>query len=324
MPRSRLRDIQAEWNSLVPQASGLSRVRLWTSPPANIVEGETRLNWLKAQLLSRASTFGLTFGTELESILPNGTYHSHLRTALIGAGIAAEVEHLNHRVATHWKITTDGSLGNNTRGTETVSPILQGDDGFANLRTVCQTLTSVGARITSRCGLHVHVGVRDQGSNPIFFKRLIKLYASYEPIMDAFMAASRRGNANNYAESITRFVNPTHPSRIRLDAANTLAEVMAAYGREGGSKYRKLNLLPFFSYGTVEFRHHQGSTDPIKVENWVRLCLRMVTACKRAEFDVDMANAMRTLAGFMELIQASESEQAYFAGRTAHFSNHAN
>jgi len=53
MPR--LQEIQATWNSLVPQAQqlGIARVRLWNQIPASIREGQDRLDWLIAQISAR-------------------------------------------------------------------------------------------------------------------------------------------------------------------------------------------------------------------------------------------------------------------------------
>jgi hypothetical protein len=312
---ARLRAVYEEWNSLVPQAAGLSRVRVWTQVPADIARGEARLNWLKTQLRYRSSTLGLDFGVEMESLLPSGTYRENLRDRLREAGLAAEVEMLNHTTRTWWKLTTDGSLGDYVRGVETVSPILNGDDGFAALRTTCRTLTAMRATVTKICGLHVHVGVRDRDVE--FFKRLIKLYATFEPVIDRFMAKSRRANNSRWARSIRQF----HDSQT-LAAATTLDELGQVYGRDTHHrshhrqyKYRKLNLDNVWERGTVEFRQHQGSVDALKVEMWTRLCLKMVIAAAKP----DLVLGPVTLDGFMTTIDASDAERVYYAARTAAF-----
>jgi hypothetical protein len=313
---SRLREIQAEWNALVPQAAGIARVRMWTIPPASIWEGEARLNWLKAQLLSRASTFGLGFGVEIESMLPQGFYRSDLRRELIGQGISVEevLWQGSHRVTPFWKLTTDSSISHNmTRGTEVVSPILLGDGGFVDLRTVCQTLTRVGARILPRCGLHVHVGVRPESVD--FFKRLVKMYGAYEEVIDSFLAPSRRANRNSYCQSIREIA--THSAIATARSVDDLIGVYHMVRRYPEAKFSKLNLVPHNTYGTVEFRHHQGSTDPVKVENWVRFCLRMVTAAKRA----DLSFTDISLNGLMDLIEVNADERRYFINRAAHFAS---
>jgi hypothetical protein len=332
----KLRAILDEWNALVPQASGLPRVRLWTREPATEKQGLERLNWLKAQLMSRASTFGLTFGAEIEALLPQGQYREGLRDAIRAIGLTCEIEDLNHTTRTWWKLTTDGSLGDYVRGTETVSPILIGDDGFAALRTVCDVLTAMPARITTNCGLHIHVGVK--GRDVGFFKRLVKLYATYEPVIDTWMARSRRDDTNRMCSTIRSYAD-----NAALYGATTLDELGVAYGinvaharqgRHGHAKYRKLNLYNVWDRGTVEFRHHHGTVDKVKVENWARLCMRMVLAAADETLVVpplallnslteSAENADRVRAErfetFMTLVKASDEEKTYFAGRVAHF-----
>ena len=83
------------------------------------------------------------------------------------------------------------------RGVEVVSPALpplQGEEGIAEMVRVCKALTAFGCEITNDCGMHVHVGVADQGL--AFFKRIVRLYQTYEPVLDAMMPQSRAGPRN--------------------------------------------------------------------------------------------------------------------------------
>lgn len=210
----------------------------------------------------------LTFGVELEVIMPrtnsNETGRSNLARSMIEAGLAAQHEHYNHQNRPHWKITTDASIGYDNA--EIVSPILHGEPGFDNLRRAVTIIDQFGCRVNRTTGLHVHVGVRDRFAQRVgFFKELVRTYAKFEPVLDSIVAPSRREDRNSFCAPV-RWSD-------RLEQATTVDDLRRAYG---GNRFVKLNLEAFSAHGTVEFRQHQGTTNAQKVENWVKLCLRMV------------------------------------------------
>lgn len=232
----------------------------------------------------------LTFGIELEVIMPaasNGDVgRSALARRLVEAGLVCEHEAYNHRTRPYWKIVTDGSIGHTNA--ELVSPILRGDDGFEQIKKACRALDAHGCRVNRTCGMHVHVGVRDRFAQQIgFFKELVRTYAKYEPILDQLVAPSRRAQNSSWCQPV-RY----EPS---VERARTIDDVMM-HANPGG-RYSKLNLQAYGVHGTVEFRQHQGTTNAQKIENWVRLCLRIVQhSAKNTEMvgSVDPAVVQRT------------------------------
>jgi len=305
-----LRQIQLEWNALVPQAQARGiRVRTLRSVHESLNLGMSRLAWLKAQL-EPVPVDGQTFGVELECILPRGRSRDDLARLLVEAGIVVQVEHLNHNTGSHWKITTDGSLQDYTRGVEVVSPALSGEEGYNQLRTVARVLTTMGAKVNRRCGFHVHVGARQR--NVGFFKNLVKLYAMYERVIDTVVAPSRRGYANTHCA-------PVQVQESRWASATTIQEVARSIGQSGqrdGTRYKKINLNAYWQHGTVEFRQHQGTVEVAKIENWVRFCLRLCAKASAAELPRPNEFTLETL---MTTIDASQVEREYFNGRQAHF-----
>jgi hypothetical protein len=207
--------------------------------------------------------------------MPRGMTHRSLTEILNQIdGVQATAEMYNHSTRTYWKVITDGSLGDYTRGAEVVSPILQGDDGFAQVRKVCDALQSNNVKVNRRCGLHVHVGAR--GKPITFFRSLLKLYAHYEPVLDTLTAPSRRANVNAYCHSTKAQVDLR---RERIEASIDLRGITLAYTGGGiHSRFVKLNLEAYWRHGTVEFRHHQGTVNAKKTEAWIRICLGLVTA----------------------------------------------
>lgn len=216
----------------------------------------------------------LTFGVELEVIMPAASNGERGRNTLaeriVTAGVECAHEAYNHRTRPHWKIVTDGSIG--YANAEVVSPILRGQDGFEQIRKVCLALEAHGCRVDRTTGFHVHVGARDRFSEQIgFFKELVKTYAKYEPVIDQLVSRSRRANNSSWCRP------PVYNDAV--ERATTVDRVMSQANPNG--RYSKLNLHSYNVHGTVEFRQHQGTTNAQKIENWVKLCLRMVAHAAR-------------------------------------------
>lgn len=316
-----LRQLQAEWNTLVPQAQarGIRRVRLLNAPLETIAYRSAKLQWLREQLSSGATFAQLTFGVELECLVPC-SYHEVVE-ALRAAGVPACAPGYTHRTTSEWKVVSDGSvhttrqvLGSRMVGAELVSPILRGEDGFAQLRKVCDVLVRLGATVNRSCGLHVHVGATTE--TPAFFRNLVKLYAQAEGALDTVVSPSRRGSANAYCGSLRDRV-----SHSRLDQATNLAQVTSAVGQSSTSprsagRYCKLNLQSFWQHGTVEFRQHQGTVEADKVDNWTRLVLKMFLAARDGLTLTDT-----TLSGLLAALQATDSERTFFTQRAASFAS---
>lgn len=322
-----LRQLQAEWNTLVPmaQARRVPRVRMLNAPLETIAYRRAKLEWLKAQLnltgsvatLAAASDLdAFSFGAELEFILPYGQSAATLAAAITAAGVPCHSSIYTHTTSSTWKIVTDGSVrGRRGSGLELVSPVLRGEAGIESLRTVCRVLTASGCKINKTCGFHVHVGATDKPVS--FFKNLVKLYASAQSTIDTFLAPSRRGYTNGYCRPLAM----TPDREARIDRALTIADVSAAIGQmgtdrasaRGPNRYSKLNLQAFWQHGTVEFRHHQGTVDADKAVYWVRFVLRLCLAATKGE---------KKPASFDELMAAVEvpaHEQNFFRGRVTYF-----
>jgi hypothetical protein len=307
-----LRQLQQEWNALVPagQARGLPIREVSLYPQGlheRITHRRARLEWLRAQLGTVANVDQFSFGVELEFTFPVG--NGHTREALAAAvrqlGIGCNVEVYNHSVRAAWKIVTDA-----TCGYEMVSPVLRGQAGLNEVTKVCDAMVAYGCKVNKSCGLHVHVGVR--GQQVEFFKNLIRLYASAEGAIDSFLAPSRRGAASVWCQPVcvgAGFETATTVDEVALTTSQTPGEMNV----RNHTRYRKVNLQPYWSHGTVEFRQHQGTVEAAKVTNWVRLVLRM------AETATAGAKTAATVDELMTVVGATDSERTYFTSRATYF-----
>jgi hypothetical protein len=216
-----------------------------------------------------------TFGVEFEMYLPIGMTHGQAAASISAAGIPCHSEHYNHNTRNHWKIVTDGSLNDYIRGAEVVSPVLRGEAGLADMDKVLEVLNQLGCTVSKRCGMHVHVGAN---TDLPFFRNLLKLYAHFEPVIDRFMAPSRRASLASYCRSVTNVAFRAIDQSMSVDA---LIRALTPPG--GVPRYSKLNLCAYRVHQTVEFRQHAGTLDAVKARYWTLFCLRMVWAAKQGE-----------------------------------------
>jgi len=214
----------------------------------------------------------LTFGAELELYHPlNASKQACASAVARRIGKPVEVQGYNHSTSQHWKVVTDGSLGDTVRGCEFVSPVLRGLDGLAELAAVCEALSDYGCTVSRSCGFHVHIGVAAvNGITLQHIKNLVRIYQAYETIIDGMMPPSRRGSDNVYCRSLA------NAQLAQITAANSVAQLFAAVS--GSQRYCKLNLGSFARYGTVEFRQHSGTLEARKAVMWTKHCMRMVLA----------------------------------------------
>ena len=173
-----------------------------------------------------------------------------------------------------WRLKTDSSVSGNGYGLEVVSPILQGDQGYSDLMLVMNAINNTGATINRSCGLHIHVGVSDWRIK--HFKNLFKRYTKFERSIDSVMPNSRRDSNNGYCRSTARCFDTYNLKNAFsvIDSKKTARDIR----NHIGTRYTKLNIDSFWKHGTIEFRHHAGTTDSVKIANWLKLCMTMVQA----------------------------------------------
>ena len=234
-----------------------------------------------------------TFGVEFETVLP-----AHLAGHAGAARRISELTGLSIIVGSRtaptgrdsrdWRIVPDGSVRGAGTAAELVSPILQGEDGLAEVKKIADALVTIGATVNQSCGFHVHVG-NLRGADIGFFRNLVKLYSKFEPVIDSLMPPSRRAGANVYCKSLTG-VNLAAIDRARnLDSLIQAATGLARSNY--GARFFKLNLAAFLKHSTVEFRQHAGTIDSKKAVAWIKTCLRMVVAARDGKTGAAHASA---------------------------------
>lgn len=245
------------------------------------------------------------FGVELEVI---GRSSIQIQAALNAARIPFGTGGY-HAVGSvgDWMITSDASVRANpaqmrrglSHGAEVVSPPLRGKKGLAMVRRVMTAFADAGIEVNKSCGGHVHHEARDFSLDAM--KRLVRSYESLQRAIDRVLPASRRSTTrNHYCERWGDY------ELIRLDSATTLQQAAQA-----STKYRTLNVMTYASYGTVEFRQHQGTVEADKLINWILFGQALVKAAVKG-VAIMMTDSLAEAA--IEL-GCSESTGRYFEAR---------
>lgn len=276
-------------------------------------------------------------GIELEVVPTAGSSKSQILARIREAGINITDEGYTHRIMNSWKAVSDGSLS--AGGFELVSPPMKGMKVIEEqIRKMCDALHGF-ATVDRRCGMHVHFDIlgkhhfkrrvdtrtssgklRALKNKPAkdFTARLLRNYSYFQPVIDAVLAPSRRNNS--YCAYIPdQTIMDLEQIDLWAKDKDNYAHLM--YGMSG--RYRVINLSCLESYGTVEFRQHQGTVNAEKIINWVRFCERIVTRSwdrKYVKYD-DCNFYSMTVDGLMDFLGFGRTSpvRAYFKTRSMHF-----
>lgn len=177
----------------------------------------------------------------------------------------------------HWYIVKDNSL---RQGSEFIFNAPKKGTGIIEALNSLDQFLSVykqngkGPEVSDRCSIHCHLDVRDLTEQQL--NNLLMVYALFERILFAYVDPSRL--KNNYCRPITdssfKHILATIKDNSSPERFSSILDVI----KFSCDKYSALNLLPLRSFGTVEFRHHQGTTSMNEeVLDWINiiLCIKL-------------------------------------------------
>jgi hypothetical protein len=183
-------------------------------------------------------------------------------------------------------VVSDGSIvaGRGGRGYEINSQPASGDLFCEQMDALGSALAAGKATANNSCGVHVHVDASDMGWWSV--GKLIRLYAKLEPALFGIVEA-RRAKSTYCIPCGTKFMaGIENPASVKDVKEKVLLD---QYGRSSGkavlkqqgnkyhsARYNALNLHSWFLRGTVEFRHHHGSTQGDKIKYWALTCASIV------------------------------------------------
>ncbi len=125
-----------------------------------------------------------------------------------------------------------------------------------------------GARVNLSCGLHIHHHLPEVLDHPQVVRSLQHLWWRFHKVIYGVVAPSRKSN--------TYCIAPTQREAKQYDNCTTYRKLSEALCRT--NRYGGLNLTNLTNRErlTVEWRIHQGTTDPIKIKNWILATQRWV------------------------------------------------
>ena len=207
-------------------------------------------------------------------------------------------------VAERWNdaIVEDGSLPDS--GYEINSNPSSGDVFLRHIEELCSGLNLASARVDRSCGMHCHIAAPDYSYFDLF--KLCRLYSTIETALFSLVSSSRR-NGNRYAERCADRYTFTHYATFKVDLIRALygedaLTIHTSYdskkkpytsfhrgknrlsnktSKYDSARYYALNIHSFFYRGTIEFRHHQGTTLASKATGWGMVCAAIVDAASR-------------------------------------------
>ena len=167
------------------------------------------------------------FGIELEHA--NSLTHGLLVVKLQEAGLPVDTrvtgQYRSGGRYDGWQVKHDGTIRmtrTHPTAIELVSPPLPFDSTGKDQVVKAVNIANETGKVNKRCGFHVHVEANDL--NAAQLARLQTLFGTWKKVLMSYVAASRRNN--HFCEATSSRTN----------------------------RYCALNLVPFWTIGTVEFR----------------------------------------------------------------------
>jgi len=260
-------------------------------------------------------------------------YHKSRRDLPMGVEIEAEggdyIEVYEELTPKGFGVSKDGSLQN---GIEVQVPASNGGNTERLIRQACESLKRHGFRISSRCGLHVHI---EFPSRKRTIKRLMLMAYACEPIFYAVNPKSRRDNdfckplasAFKVCEILT--VKPEKIDELFYSKGNghiTKRDIRSyKTSKWNACRYFGFNLHSLFYRNTVEFRYHAGTIEPQKIISWMRL-LRSVLLYVRYGYDksevlglIEQPTVSGKLRYLSHMLKLDKSLTSYFLDRYIKF-----
>jgi hypothetical protein len=203
----------------------------------------------------------LKFGIELEVATKKS--REEVVNALVEHGIDAIGSSYGSSVNnTQWKVQYDGSIV----GWEIVSPPLTNTEDLEKVAYVLRKVLKVQG--SPKCGVHIHHDINDFNIEQI--KNIYRLYNKYEK--NAIQSIMRKQRINNaYARPITTSI------LNKVENAETIQDFKES---KLGGRYLTLNQQAYIKYGTMEFRHHHGTSDVNEILTWVEITQKIVEAAQ--------------------------------------------
>ncbi len=177
-----------------------------------------------------------------------------------------------------------------TSGMEFVSPILQGDEGFDEIKNMCDFAASNNWRVDSGCGLHIHLDAEDLSN-----KELLSITYAYRK---SYVLWKRFVKEARHRNSMCGQPQYTCSDITGAEHFEDLAEA--------SDRFEFINLRAYLCHGSIEIRLYPGTLCAQEICNWVAIHAQFIDAVKNMTFEDINSKFCNTVAaswkGLCELI----------------------
>jgi len=184
-------------------------------------------------------------------------------------GVELETNHCSNYHNLHGRTVWGCVYECSTPGREFISPILQGDEGLAEIQAMCDIAEQKHWTVNTSCGLHIHSDARDLTSNQCL--QVAYAYRKTYPMWKKFVS---RGRSDNSMCGSPQY----NCEDIRA------AEHFEDFA-ESRDRFEFVNWRSYLCHGSIEVRLYQGTLSAREICNWVILHLRFIDAVKDMTFD---------------------------------------
>lgn len=162
---------------------------------------------------------------------------------------------------------------------------------YAVVEAACSTLNKIGAKVNKTCGLHVHLDCRTRDKEIVFSNLVASQSLLYE------MQPKQR-RENEYCKRVE---------------SRSFAQQFGHIRGNRHDRYGGVNALAYDRHRTIEIRMHTGTTNAIKINNWVKLLVSIATKETEIQLPVSTPNELSQLVGLPDGVVS------YMESRIAHF-----
>jgi hypothetical protein len=235
-------------------------------------------------------------------------------------------------------IGSDGSITITGKETplEIQTPPQAGKLAEETIKNLCEELLKAKCKTNISCGYHVHIDLNDidklnANEQTKRAKILWLTYLSFEDVLLSFLPPSRQENrryamplrADYHADEIIKAKNMTELEQLWYRLINPAEIVRAKNEHRHPTRYRGINLHPFFSGRHLEIRYHSGTLNSTKILEWANLNVRLVeVALKNLFTELDSFKAIindfnleRKTENLFRTLKLDEKSMGYFRAR---------
>ena len=218
---------------------------------------------------------------------------------LVGLEIEAEdgeCSKLATQLPPNFGVSHDGSI---QRGLEIQTPPASWEELARCVEIPVKLLKKNEFKISSRCGLHIHLDASDFKRAPVKIAKILKTYYAIENLIYQMVPLSRRQGrfclplqgSFDYTDFTVKKMGELESNWYQKANApywknKSSIREWQGYGKDSvrkmkrekycESRYLGVNLHSIFFRGTLELRHHSGTLNKTKIFHWINFNLSIV------------------------------------------------